>query len=92
MSPPSDIAAFRDARWPLVDYLKAIRAGLEWAIEHRAVYDFIAHPSCLGVVDPDLKAIDLVCDLVEASDGRARLADLETIAREVNTRLPAQKL
>ena len=89
MSPPSDIAAFRDAGWNLSDYLKAVRLGVEWAIEHRAVYDFIAHPSCLGVVDPDLKTIDLICNLVERSSGRARLVDLDVIAQSVRADRPA---
>jgi peptidoglycan/xylan/chitin deacetylase (PgdA/CDA1 family) len=84
MSPPSDIAAFRDAEWSLPDYLKAVRAGVEWAIEHRAVYDFIAHPSCLGVVDPELQTIDLVCDLVGRSKGQARLVDLDAVALGVS--------
>jgi len=80
MSPISDIGAFRTGRWKLEWFLRAIRAGVEWSIENRACYDFLAHPSCLYVVDPKFQAIDLICDLVEQSRGRARLATLEELA------------
>jgi hypothetical protein len=82
MSPISDIGAFRNGRWRLDDFLVAVQLGVEWAIEQGGVYDLLAHPSCLGVVDPELRTIDLVCDLVERSAGRARLVDLETIAAQ----------
>jgi peptidoglycan/xylan/chitin deacetylase (PgdA/CDA1 family) len=80
MSPISDIGAFRTGRWKLDWYLHAIRAGVEWAIDHGACYDFLAHPSCLYVVDPKFQAIDLICDLVEQSQGRAKLATLKELA------------
>ena len=83
MSPISDIGAFRTGRWRLEWFLEAIRRAMAWTIEHRAVFDFLAHPSCLGVVDPHFRAIDLICELVEKSAGRARLVDLDTIAAEV---------
>lgn len=83
MSPISDIGAFRTGRWKLAWFLRAIRAGLEWAIENRACYDFLAHPSCLYVVDRKFEAIDLICDLVEQSRGRAKLATLERLAARV---------
>lgn len=84
MSPISDIGAFRTGRWKLEWFLEAIRRAVSWAIEHRAVFDFLAHPSCLGVVDPELKAIDLICDLVDASNGKAELATLDEIASRVS--------
>src|SRR5439155_19793004 len=52
MSPISDVGAFRSGRWPLEAFLEAIRAAVTWAIDHRAVFDLPAHPSCLGVADP----------------------------------------
>jgi hypothetical protein len=82
MSPISDIGAFRTGRWKLEWFMEAVRLGIEWAIENRATYDFLAHPSCLGVVDPEFKTIDLICDLVEKSAGRAKLVDLDTIAKQ----------
>ena len=81
MSPISDIGAFRTGRWKLEWFLKAIRAGVEWAIENRACFDFLAHPSCLYVTDPKFKTIDLICDLVEKAGPRAKLADLETLSQ-----------
>ena len=83
MSPISDIGAFRTGRWELDDFLKAIRVGVEWAIEHRAVFDFLAHPSCLGVIDPQCRTMDLICDLVQAAGQRARLVTLDQIAAQI---------
>ena len=82
MSPVSDIGAFRTGRWRLEHFLKAIRIAMEWTIENNAVFDFLAHPSCLGVVDPEFKAIDLICDLVEQSNGQAEILGLDKIAEE----------
>jgi hypothetical protein len=80
MSPVSDITAFRAGRWKLDSFLKAVRLGVEWAIESRAAYDFLGHPSCLYVTDPELKAIDLICGLVRKAGPRAALVGLGTIA------------
>lgn len=80
MSPISDIGAFRTGRWPLESFLKAIRRSVEWAIEHRAGFDFLAHPSCLYVMDPEFKSIQLICDLVRKAGTQAALVDLRTIA------------
>jgi len=81
MSPISDIGAFRSGRWKLEYYLEALRLAVEWAIENRAMFDFLAHPSCLGVVDPKFQAIDLICDLVDQSSGKAEIVGLDTIAK-----------
>jgi peptidoglycan/xylan/chitin deacetylase (PgdA/CDA1 family) len=83
MSPISDIGAFRNGRWQLDDFLAAIGRAMEWVIERRATFDFLAHPSCLGVVDSQFKAIDLICDLVERSGGAAEIVPLDVIARRV---------
>jgi hypothetical protein len=81
MSPISDIGAFRTGRWKLDWFLRAIRAGVERVVERRGVFDFLGHPSCLYVMDPEFKTIDLICDLVEQAGGRARLVDLEAVSR-----------
>lgn len=81
MSPISDIGAFRNGRWELADFLSAIREAVELAIARRAAFDFLAHPSCLGVVDPQFKTIDLICDLVEQSRGAAEIVALDAIAK-----------
>jgi peptidoglycan/xylan/chitin deacetylase (PgdA/CDA1 family) len=83
MSPISDIGAFRTGRWKLDWFLRAIRAGVEWAIEHRAVFDFLGHPSCLYVADPEFRTIDLICELVHRAGDKAALVNLNAIARRV---------
>lgn len=83
MNPISDIGAFRGGRWPLEDFLTAIRLGVEWAIENKGVYDFLAHPSCLLATDPQFKAVELICDLVKAAGDKAQIVDLDAIAATV---------
>src|SRR5438876_3337149 len=80
MNPISDIGAFRNARWKLDDFLRAIRLGVEWAIEHRAVFDLLCHPSVLYPNDPEFRVVELVCDLVKQAGDRATLVNLDTIA------------
>jgi hypothetical protein len=86
MSPISDIGAFRNGRWKLEWFLKAIRLGVEWAIDNKAVFDFLGHPSCLYVTDPEFKTIDLICGLVKKAGDRAALVDLGTLARRAQAR------
>lgn len=83
MSPISDIGAFRTGQWQLEWFLEAVRRAVTWTIEQKAVFDFLAHPSCLGVVDPEFKTIDLICDLVKAAGDSAEIADLDKIASNV---------
>lgn len=83
MSPVSDVTAFRAHQWKLDQFLEAIKAAVGWTIEHRAVFDFLAHPSCLYVTDPEFRTIDLICDLVQKSPDKAEFADLNGIARGV---------
>lgn len=80
MSPISDVTAFRSSRWELDAFLEATRRSVAWAIEQRAAFDFLAHPSCLVVADPEFAAIELICDLVEQAGDRAALVDLGAIA------------
>lgn len=81
MSPPSDINAFRGGRWKLEWFLKAVRHGVEWAIENRAVFDFLGHPSCLYVVDPEFKTIDTICEIVKKAGDKAAIVGLDEIAK-----------
>ena len=81
MSPISDIGAFRNGRWKLEWFLRAIRQGVEWAIEHRAAFDFLSHPSCLYVTDPEFRTVGLICDLVRKAGERAAIVDLGTLAK-----------
>jgi peptidoglycan/xylan/chitin deacetylase (PgdA/CDA1 family) len=86
MSPISDIGAFRNGRWKLTSFLHATRLAVDWAIANRAVFDFLAHPSCLYVTDPNFQAIELICDLVKKAGSRAALVDLGTIAERARLR------
>ena len=86
MSPISDIGAFRNGRWQLPHFLKAVELAMQWTLEHRATFDFLAHPSCLGIVDPQLQTIRLICDLVESAGDQAELVDLTTLAQRATTR------
>lgn len=81
MSPISDIGAFRNGRWQLDDFLDAIRRAVRQVIDRRAAFDFLSHPSCLGVMDPEFRAIDLICDLVDDSNGAAEIVSLDVIAK-----------
>ncbi len=83
MSPISDVGAFRSTRWSLDAYLKAIRLAVEWAIENRAVFDLLVHPSCLVVEDPDFRIVRLICELVRAAGDRAAIVTLDRIADSV---------
>ena len=85
MSPISDVGAFRSHYWKLDYFLKAIRMAVEWAIETGGVFDFLAHPSCLVVEDPQFETIKLICDLVKQAGDKAALVDLGTIARQFKT-------
>ena len=40
-------------------------------IDKRATFDFLAHPSCLGVVDPEFKTVELILDIVKRAEGKA---------------------
>lgn len=80
MSPISDIGAFRTGRWKLDWFLDVLRQSATHCIEQSLVFDFLAHPSCLYVTDPEFRSIDLLCDLVEQSRGRAVLSTLDEIA------------
>ena len=83
MNPISDLGAFRVGRWPLESLLTVLRDALEWTIERGAVFDFLGHPSCLYVVDPEFRVIDLICRLVREAGPRAKLVGLDSIAERV---------
>jgi peptidoglycan/xylan/chitin deacetylase (PgdA/CDA1 family) len=80
MSPISDISAFRTGRWELPWFLKALRLALEWVIDNGAVFDFLGHPSCLYVMDPEFRAIEMICSMTRKAGDRAALVDLRDIA------------
>src|SRR5262249_52796968 len=81
MSPPSDVVAFRTGRWKLDWFLDAVGQALSHVIATGGVYDFLAHPSCLGVVDPGFKTLDLICDRVQKAG--AEFVDLQGVAQRL---------
>ena len=81
MSPVSDIQAFRNGRWKLDDFIGVLERVLDWTIERGATFDFLSHPSCIGVVDPELKTIRMICRKVREAKGRAELMTLNDVAR-----------
>ena len=83
MAPISDVGAFRNGRWKLKDFLKATKMNVEWAIEKRAVFDFLSHPAVLSAKDPEFRTIDLICDIVKRAGDRAQIVNLDTIAKMV---------
>jgi hypothetical protein len=86
MAPVSDVVAMRTCRWKLGDFHRALRKGLQWAIDNGAVFDLLCHPSVIGVEDPGLETIDLVLEIVKSAGERAAIVDLETIARRTRAR------
>jgi len=90
MSPISDVGAFRSRRWKLPHFLKAVRLAVEWAIETGGVFDFLCHPSCMVVEDPEFQSVRLICDLVRAAGNRAEVVTLDRIAE--NVRMQARRL
>jgi hypothetical protein len=91
MSPISDIGAFRNGRWKLEWFLKAVRLGVEWAIDNKVAFDFLGHPSCLYVTDPEFKTIDLICDRVKKAGKKAALVDLGALAQRAKARKQDKK-
>jgi hypothetical protein len=86
MNPISDVTAFRSTFWKLDYFLTAIGMALEWVIDKRATFDFLAHPSCLVVEDPHFKTIELICDMVNNSKGRATIVGLDAFAQRAKLR------
>ena len=37
------------------------------------MFDFLGHPSCLYVTDPEFRTVELICELVRKAGDRARL-------------------
>jgi hypothetical protein len=80
MSPISDISAFRGGRWKLEWFTEAIRLALTWVIDNGATFDFLAHPSCMYVVDPHFRTVELICEMVKKAGQRAALVSLDALA------------
>ncbi|MCA9041401.1 MAG: polysaccharide deacetylase family protein [Planctomycetaceae bacterium] len=83
MSPTGDVGAFRSGYWKLDSFLEYVELAVKWAIENKAMFDFLAHPSIMYVEDPEFQAVKLICDLVNKSNGQAEIVSLSKIAEQV---------
>jgi peptidoglycan/xylan/chitin deacetylase (PgdA/CDA1 family) len=87
MNPPSDVTTMRTGRWPLAEFRKGVKSSLEWCIQRGLVWDFLSHPSALGVADPKFEIIDLIIDTVGRAGPRARLVRLDHVAQVYGARV-----
>lgn len=83
MSPVSDINAFRTGRWRLEWFLRALTLALENVIDQGGVFDFLGHPSCLYVMDPQFQAIERILELVARNRDKAAVVGLDVVAGRV---------
>jgi peptidoglycan/xylan/chitin deacetylase (PgdA/CDA1 family) len=85
MSPLGDVASFRREKdkWKLDDFLKMIEASVTWVIQHGAVFDLLTHPSIMYVEDPEFRAYELICDMINQAKDRAAIVGLDAIAQRV---------
>jgi len=81
------VTAFRSTFWTLDYFLEATRKSVEWAIENRGTFDFLAHPSCLVVEDPHFETIKLICELVNKAGDRAAIVGLDAFAERARMRI-----
>jgi len=88
ISPVSDVVSLRTCRWKLRDFHRALRAALGWVIENGAVFDFLSHPSVIGVEDPGFETIDMILDIVKSAGDRVAIVDPEIIGHRVRWRTP----
>ncbi|MBH58735.1 MAG: chitin deacetylase [Planctomycetaceae bacterium] len=81
MSPISDVNAFRSNFWTLDEFTKAITYSIKAVIKEKQVYDFICHPSCMLVEDPQHKTLRTIIKLVKSNPDSARISTLDEIAQ-----------
>ena len=88
MSPLGDVASFRreKQKWKIGDFLTMIEKCVGWAIENHAVFDLLTHPSIMYVEDPKFQSYELICDMVQASGGKAAIVGLDVIAERAKRR------
>jgi len=60
--------------------------ALDWVIEHKAAFDFLGHPSCPYVTDPEYRAIELICEQVKKAGPKAAIVNLGTLAMRAKSR------
>lgn len=82
MSPISDVSAFRGNFWELTEFKKAIRLAIDWTIDNRTVFDFLCHPSCLVIEDPQHETLRMMCDIVKGAGDSAEIVTMDKIAND----------
>ena len=83
MSPVSDVTAFRTHYWKLDWFLKAVRLAVAEAVRTGGAIDFLAHPSCIVVEDPNFETVKLICALVKDAGEKAAIVGLDAVAAQV---------
>ena len=83
MSPISDVNAFRSNFWTLDEFIQAVSLCVEAVIEKKQVYDFLCHPSCLVVEDPEHKTLQTIINLVKSNLDSASFSTLNEIAQRI---------
>jgi peptidoglycan/xylan/chitin deacetylase (PgdA/CDA1 family) len=79
MSPISDVTGFRSNYWKLDWFLEALTQAIQQVIVDGGVFDFLCHPSCMVIEDPEMKSFKRICELVQESEGRAELVGLDKV-------------
>jgi len=77
MSPLGDVASFRreKQKWTIGNFLAMIEKCVRWAIQNRAVFDLLTHPSIMYVEDPKFQSYELICDMVTRPAARPPSSD-----------------
>jgi hypothetical protein len=75
------VGAFRSNYWKLPWFLRAIREGAMWGVEHGKVFDFLCHPSCMVVEDPEFETVKMLARLAQEHGERAQVVGLDEVAR-----------
>ena len=64
----------------------AVRRCLQWCLDNGAMFDFLCHPSCMYVVDPQFRTVELILEMVRRAGDRAALVTIDQIAERYRPR------
>ena len=83
MSPISDVNAFRSNLWTLDEFVKATSLSIKEVIQNQMTFDFLCHPSCLVIEDPQHVTLKTMIDLVKSNADKAAITPIDRIAETV---------
>ena len=83
MSPISDVNAFRSIFWTLDEFVKATSLSIKEVIQNQMTFDFLCHPSCLVIEDPQHVTLKTMIDLVKSNADKAEITPIDRIAKTV---------